>query len=144
VELEQSRIEFKPVRDRRRHMPEPPPVRLVAVADVHMPSAAGWETQLDDFYVKLFRFEREGAASGHLTYKSENFRLYFDVLEPPIHRDDFRPIGIEVPILSVIEQQLIEHELEYERLKGLSPGQQTLLLQDPAGNWLQVGEMKRV
>ena len=125
-------------------MPEPPPVRLVAVTDVHVPAAAGLEVELDDFYVKLPRFEREGADLGQITYKAENFRLYFDVLEPPIQRDDFRPIGIDVPVLAVIEQQLIERELEYERHKGLAAGQQTLLFQDPAGNWVQIGEMKRV
>src|SRR5689334_5128829 len=113
-------------------MPEPPPVRLVAVADVHVPAAAGLEVQLDDFYVKLLRFDREGADDGQVTYKSENFRLCFDVLEPPLQRDDFRPIMIDVPALSVIEDQIIEREIEYERHKGLAPGQKTLLFQDPA------------
>src|SRR5437764_639505 len=108
-------------------MPEPPPVRLVAIDDVHVPAAAGLEIQLDEFYVKLLRFEREGADRGDVIYKGESFRLYFDTLEPPFQRDDFRPIGIDVPALAVIEQQLIEREIEYERQKGLTIGQQTLL-----------------
>jgi hypothetical protein len=144
VELEESRIDFKPIRDRRPHMPEPPPVRLVAVADVHVPAAAGLEVQLDDFYVKLLRFDREGADLGQVTYKSENFRLCFDVLEPPIPRDDFRPIMIDVPSLSLVEEGIIQREIEYEKHKGLAPGHRTLLLQDPTGNWVQLGEMKRV
>jgi hypothetical protein len=41
-------------------MPEPLPVRLIAVADVRLPATAGFEHELDAFYVGLLGFEREG------------------------------------------------------------------------------------
>src|SRR5688572_7744007 len=44
--------------DRRPRMPEPLPVRVLAVEDVRLPATAGLEPQLDDFYVGLFGFER--------------------------------------------------------------------------------------
>jgi hypothetical protein len=144
MELEQSSVNFKPIRDRRPFMPEPPPVRLVAIDDVHVPAAAGVEIELDDFYVKLLKFEREETRREGIVYKSENFRLWFDVLEPPIQREDFRPIGIDVPSLSNLERELIEREIEYLWQKGLLAGQHTLLLKDPAGNWVQIGEFRRV
>ena len=144
MELEQSSIEFKPVRDRRPFMPEPPPVRLVAIEDVHAMAGADIEIELDDFYVKLLRFEREGSRREGIVYKAENFRLWFSVLEPPIQRADFRPISIDVPSLSNLERELIEREIEYQWQKGLTVGQQTLLLQDPATNWVQIGEIRKV
>jgi len=144
MKLEKSRINFKPGRDARPHMPEPPPVRLVAIEDVHLPAAAGLEVDLDQFYVKLLKFEREEAERGTIVYKAENFRLYFDVLEPPITRGDFRPIGIDVPSLLDLERQLIEREIEYQWQKGLIVATHTLLLQDPAGNWVQIGEFRKV
>ena len=49
---------FRPAVDRRPRMPEPLPVKLVAVADVRLLSAAGLERRLDAFYVGLFGFER--------------------------------------------------------------------------------------
>lgn len=144
MELEPSRITLKPPTDDRPTMPVPPPVRLVAVEDVHVPAAAGCERELDDFYVTLLRFDREGADHGEITYKAENARLRFDVLEPPITREDFRPIGIDVRSLQTIEKQLIDLEMDYEWQRGISPGHQTILLQDPAGNWVQIGETRIV
>jgi len=144
LELDEPTISFKPVRDRRPHMPQPPPVWLVGIDDIHLPAAAGLEIQLDEFYVGLLRFEREGAADGHITYKAENFRLCFDVLEPPLTREDFRPIGIDIPSLALIEHQLIEREIEFQWQRGLSLGRDTLLLQDPAGNWIALTERRAV
>jgi len=144
VELEQAAAQFKPVIDRRRHMPEPPPVWLVAVEDVHAPAAAGLETQLDEFYVGLLRFERQQAMTDQIIYKAENLRLCIDVVEPPVHRLDFRPIGIEVPSVAAVEQHLAQRQIEYEWQKGLTSGSQTLLLRDPAGNWVQIEERQRI
>jgi hypothetical protein len=144
VELQEPSIAFTPAKDTRPPMPEPPPVRLVAIEDVHAPAAAGLETRLDAFYVGLLKFLREGADAGRIIYKSENWRLHFDVLEPPIGREDFRPVGIDVPSLVLLERELIAGKIEYQWQKGLAAGQETLLLQDPAGNWLQIGLFHRV
>lgn len=144
MELEESSFNFKPVPDRRPLMPPPPPVRLIAIDDVHVPAAAGLERELDAFYVGLFGFERQGHDEGHLTYKSENFLLCFDVLEPPIERDDFRPIGIEVPSLSAARATLTEREIEHEFQRGLMPGVEIVLVRDPAGNWVSVSERRAI
>lgn len=142
MELDTPSVEFKPFLDRRPHMPEPPPVRLVAIEDVHVRAAAGLEVQLDEFYVELLRFDREGADCGCIIYKAENFRLCFDVAEPPIERADFRPVCVDLPSLAILELQLVEQEIEYQWQKGLSAGRHTLLFRDPAGNWVQAGEYR--
>ncbi|HEY7089157.1 MAG TPA: hypothetical protein VH518_13765 [Tepidisphaeraceae bacterium] len=116
----------------------------MAIDDLHVPAAAGLEIQLDEFYVSLLRFDREDAPRGQIIYKAENFRLCFDVLEPPIDRQDFRPIGIEVPSLTILQQQLIDREIEFQWLRGLSVARETLLLQDPAGNWVAITERREV
>lgn len=144
MELEESSIVFKPIYDTRPTLPEPPLVNLVAVADLHVPSAAGLEVKLDAFYVGLLKFEREGADAGHIIYKADNFRLCFDVLEPPIDREDIRPIGINVRSLQLLEKQLYKREIEFEKERGLFAGQLWFLLQDPAGNWLQIGESRPI
>src|SRR5690242_6029307 len=102
MDLDERTIDFKPVIDRRRHIPEPPPVRLVAVHDVRLPAPAGRECELHFFYIDLLLFERV-PADVFPAYRSENFSLRFDVLEPPLSRDDMRPTGIQVPSLAVLE-----------------------------------------
>jgi hypothetical protein len=107
-----------PARDRRPFMPEPPPVRLVAVEDVLVEAPAGVEPALDDFYVAMLQLEREdapprsGGAGAHhshhsqqedrteIVYKAENVRLRLAVREPPLPRPDMRPIGVEVRSLA--------------------------------------------
>jgi hypothetical protein len=143
MELEESRIDFKPVHDPRPHMPEPPPVRLVAVDDVHVPVAAGVEPELDGFYVALLRFERDIADAGAVIYKAENQRLCFDVLQPPIDRDTVRPIGIEILDLAALQRIFAEREMEFIHQRGLLPGDENLLLRDPAGNWVQISQFGR-
>ena len=141
LELEPSRGPFAPPRDERPHLPEPPPVRVVAVEDVHVPAVSGLAPQLDAFYVDLLKFAREPAEAS-LTYRAENVRLQFDVQRPPVEREDFRAVTIEVPVLADVEKKLIELETEYERQRGLLPGHDHLVLRDPAGNWVAVGEMR--
>jgi hypothetical protein len=141
LELEPARGQFKPALDERRHMPEPPPVRLVAVEDVHLAAVSGKAPELDALYVGLLRFEREPAEAA-LVYRAENFRLRFDVQRPPVERDDYRAAMIEVPDLAAVEKKLIEDEIEYERQRGLSPAHDQLVLRDPAGNWISLGEMR--
>lgn len=123
--------------DRRPRMPEPPPVRLVTVEDARLVAGAGLEVELDAFYEKLLGFERETPLDT-ICYRAENFRLRFDVIEPPLRRDDLRALGIEVPALVTIEHDLADAQIPYTRLKGLHPGQESLLVQDPAGNWVEL------
>ena len=141
---------FKAVVDRRPRVPDPLPVRLIAVADPRLPAAAGLECRLDAFYVGLFGFERRphdpdpGPADAVLSYRADNFTLHLSVREPPVRRTDLRPLGVEVPSLSALEEKLIDAEHEYERQRGLLPGEASIVLLDPAGNWLEVVEMKAV
>ena len=193
--------------DARRQMPEPLPVRLVAVADVRLPAPAGVERALDAFYVDLLGFVREGAppkprrliepllgvqgeppvtapplALGlrnredepagkseslpeQLTeappveetrtpagqsmlpgpvYLADNFALRFDILEGLIERETFRPLTVEVPSLAEAEAKLIEAEIEYTRQRGMNLGEESLVLLDPGGNWIEIVEMKIV
>jgi hypothetical protein len=143
MELDPVETSFVLKADRRARIPEPPPVRLGTVDDAHLPAPAGAEIQLDDFYVNLLQFEREADREFPI-YRAENFRLVFDVLEPPIARDDFRPVRIEVPSLQATEQKLLDAEMEYTRQRGLMPGDQSLVLLDPAGNWVEIHEGRQI
>ena len=58
--------------------------------------------------------------------------------------DSLRPLQIEIVSLVETEKKIIEAELEYSRQRGLTPGQETLLLLDPAGNWIELSEMRTV
>jgi hypothetical protein len=75
-------------------------------------------------------------------YRADNFRLRFQTLEPPVVRDGLRAQGIEVPSLAEAEAKLIEAEIEYTWERGLMPGRESLLLQDPAGNWVELVESR--
>lgn len=137
MDLEPSSIDFKPIPDTRPRIEPPPPVRVVAITDVHLPAPAGIEPELDAFYVGLLGFVPDpSGAEGKLVYQAENVNLVFDVLEPPIARDRLRPVEIELSSLPLVEQKLIEHEIPYERVRALLTGRDSLLLQDPAKNWV--------
>ena len=143
MELEPSPNFVPPPPDRRPLIPQPLPVRLIAVADVRMVATAGLEADLDQFYVTMLQFERDADAAG-IVYRAENFRLSFVLVEGLPERDDLRPQQIEVLSLAVAEQKLIDAELEYVRQRGLIVGSESLLLQDPAGNWVELVEAKRI
>jgi hypothetical protein len=139
MDLEDPIPNFAIEPDRRPRVPEPPPVRLVTIDDAHLIAMAGVERELDVFYLRILKFERE-AGSIYPVYCAENFRLIFDVHEPPVARDDLRPLGIEVPSLLSIEQRLIEAKMEYTRVRSLMPAHESLVLLDPAGNWIEISE----
>ena len=143
MELDEPTTEFAIAQDRRPRVPEPLPVRLVAIADARLIAPAGIERQLDAFYVGLWGFSRE-AESHFPVYRADNFSLRFDVLEPPVARDDLRPLAIEVLSLAQAEHKLIDHEIEYVRQKGINVGEESLVLLDPAGNWVQITEVRSV
>ena len=145
MNLETPDFEFKPQADERPRIPEPLPVRLVAVADVSVVTAAGVEKLLNVFYVDRLGFEREAdAAEATIVYRADNFRLILDVLEPPIVRDTLRPVAIEVRSLEELEGKLIADEVEFVKQKGVMPGQITFLFQDPAGNWVEIYERREI
>ena len=128
--------------DRGPRIPEPLPVRLVAVDDVRLPAPAGVEDKLDAFYVDLLEFQR---VAGELAYQSDNFMLRFEVArDRPIPHESLRPQGIEVMSLAQTEKRLLDQEIEYSRQRSLTPGQQSLLLLDPAGNWIVIEEMRLI
>ncbi len=133
--------------DRRPRIEEPLPVRLVAIADVTLPAQAGQERELDDFYCRMLEFVRvdvSGEEGQSLTYQADNFALRFVLQEGLIERQDYRPTMIEVRSLAEAEQKLIEREIEYTRQKGVAVGYESLLLQDPAGNWIELVETKEL
>lgn len=138
-ELMSDEAVWKPPPDERPRMPEPPPVRLLTVQDASLSAAAGLERDIDAFYVELLKFERM-EDDGPATYRAANFLLRFEVVEPPVIRDDLRVLGIEVDRLRDVERVLIERETPYVIQKGLTPGRRTLLLQDPAGNWIELSD----
>ena len=133
------------VPDQLPRVAEPPPVRLVAVEDVRLPTPPGRELELDRFYVDLWRFRREPHAE-QIVYKAENARLRLTVVAnpPPVERDVVRPQGIVVPSLRDAERLLAEAEVAYERQRGLMLGLYTILCQDPAGNWVELTELRKV
>ena len=110
------------------------------MADVHLPAAVGRETELNAFYVDVLQFLRQRGVGEELAFAAENFWLYFDLIEPPLERDSINPTNIEVPSLPSLRQKLNELEIEYEWVKSLLPGEYTISLQDPAGNWLAISE----
>lgn len=139
--------DFSPQPDRRPRMPEPLPVRLIAVDDVTLLALDGDEEALDDFYVALLQFEKLGPETlePQPAYRAENFLLRFEHGLPPVlARDSLRLQGIEVESLADTELKLIERELEYERQRGLQPGREVLVLRDPAGNWIEIVESREV
>jgi hypothetical protein len=143
MELEESSSPFTPEVDRRRRMDEPLPVKLIAVADVTLPCNAGLETALDRFYGSMLQFERDLNQEG-IVYRADNYRLRFQIFEGLIERESYRPLVIEVQSLADTEQKLIDREIEYEKQKGVFVGQISLTLLDPAGNYVELVESKKV
>ncbi len=121
-------------------MPEPPPVRLMAIADVHLPATRGCEQALDAFYVTLLAFERETTHDGFPIYHAEKHAVAFDLLDPPIERDRLPMTGVEVQSLYLLERALIDREYPYERVRSVEVGIEQIVLADPAGNWLVISE----
>jgi hypothetical protein len=144
MELEKPSIDFKGApEDKRLKVPEPPPVRLVAVEDVTLDATSADAAKLDEFYVGLLRFERDSKSPGHV-YKAENVRLQFNLSESPAVRDDMRATGVEIPSLADLELLLIDRQIAYAKERSLTLGHMTFLLRDPAGNWLRIAQVKRI
>lgn len=130
--------------DRRPRMDQPLPVRLVAVADMTLPAQAGLEEKLDRLYVRLLEFEKGPSDGQCIVYHAENFDLRFALREGLIERDDYRPAMLEVQSLADAEHKLVDAEIEYVRQKTVAVGEESLLLQDPAGNWIEIVERREI
>lgn len=144
IELEES-SGLGPTADLRPRMEEPPPVRLVAVDDVRLVTQPGIRDLLDRFYLDILQFFPDASESGTV-YRAENFRLRFEVIadQKPIDRDGMRPLRIEVRSLREAEHTLFEQQIDYTRERGLLPGMMSILLRDPAGNWIELVESPRI
>ncbi|MCC7350802.1 MAG: hypothetical protein IT446_09550 [Phycisphaerales bacterium] len=143
MELEPSRGDFQPEVDRRPRLDEPLPVRLVAVSDVKMAGRPKDGPALDQFYLDLLEFESEQTMCGPV-YRSDNFNLCFEWIEQERAEVDMKPVTIEVRSLARTELKLIEAKMEYTRQRGLVAGRESLLLLDPAGNWVELVEIQTI
>ncbi len=140
MELEPD-TNFKPIADRRPRIPEPPPVKLLVVDDVTLSAPTGLETRLDEFYSALLQFERDPQPEP-IAYHAENFIVRFVLSEVPPLRDDYRPLRIQVKSLDEAQDKLQRAEIGYARRRGVALGEQVLVLLDPAGNWVELVEMR--
>jgi hypothetical protein len=142
MELEPAGSEFAAKQDRRPHIPEPLPVRLIALADVTLLCSAMHETQLDDFYASMLLFVKE---LGHgIVYRADNFRLRFEIINGLIQRESYRRIMIEVQSLADTREKLDAREIEYTYEKTLTLGHESLWLTDPAGNNVEIVEFRAI
>jgi hypothetical protein len=141
IPLEAPSSAKKVKHDPRPKIEEPPPVRLMAVEDCQLWAAAGLERELDDFYVGLLNFERQ-QAENEIVYRAENLRLRVAVLECPLPREDYRPLALAVNSLGDLVGRLNEAKIEFVHHYGLTPGQDNLLVSDPAGNPVEITESK--
>ena len=141
---ETDRIELEPSTntplrpDLRRPMFEPPPVRVIAVSDVHLPAALGREAELASFYLDVLRFAPANRAGAALSFAAENVSVVFDLAEPPVDRDNLAPTMLEVLSLQGLRDALLTREIGYEMMHGLMPGTAHLLVRDPGGNLLAI------
>jgi hypothetical protein len=91
---------------------------------------------------------RPSATNEHVihgpVYLAENLRLHVEIHEPPIEHPDLRPVKVQVPLLSVITESLDQRQMAYTRQVGIFPGDRSILLQDAAGNWVEVTESRPI
>lgn len=126
--------------DQRPSVPEPPTVRLVAIADVRLSVRPSELPELDRLYVEVLGFERVVGPSSGTAFRAENAELIFNVSEPEQPRTHLRMIAVEVPSLATIEQRLLDRGIEFQWQKSLQPGHDSILVLDPGGNWIEVRE----
>jgi hypothetical protein len=144
IELDEPATAFVPVHDKRPAIPQPPPVHLVAIDDVHLPAPIGLRDHLDRCYLTALGFLAEPARdnAAAIVYRADNFRLCFDLKQPPLQRDGVRVTVIQVVSLPDVRQRLIDQKIEHETVRGLDPGSELVILRDPAGNWLALAECR--
>src|SRR5688572_11734406 len=122
-------------------MPEPLPVWIAAVEDVTMVAQCGLELEHDDLYVKVLLMEKEQPPEdGWWAYRADNVRVRFQIKEGLLARESYRPLQVVLPSLKEVEARLFEHEIEYTKERGLTPGSKMILVLDPSGNRVEVTE----
>jgi hypothetical protein len=129
---------FRPVYDERRVMPEPPPVRLVAISDVTVIARPGHDEELIALYCDVFGMLRDDGRP--LRVRAENFSITFEPGDVPIEHSTLRPIGVEVPSLAMLEEKLIDAGIEHLRQQSVQAGQEAILILDAGGNWVEARE----
>ncbi|MCY2952435.1 MAG: hypothetical protein NTU53_10710 [Planctomycetota bacterium] len=146
IPIEPSAVPLAPAaEDKRPKMPQPLPVRLIAVDDVSLPARSGLEPDMDHLYVTLLGFLRTPSPSSTLIYQADNFRLCFTLAEGLIPHDTHRPAQIEILwSLGDLELKFVELEIPYTRQRALTPGSEALVLLDPSGNWLEITEHRQL
>jgi hypothetical protein len=121
-------------------------VQLVAITDITLLAAAGLEKNLDQFYVGLLGFERQDtlpdANDPTLVYRAANVRLNLHVVEKQPPRQDYRPAGVIVPSLEDLMRRFTDAQIAFLRQRSLMPGTESLLVNDPAGNLLEITESR--
>lgn len=142
MELEQTDGTFVPGADPRPKLPDPLPVRLIAVSDVRLPTARADLEKLEEFYVGVWGFQPDPAEPG--VFHADNFALRFDVHDGQFHREDFRPLVMEIASIDAAEKKLVDLDYEFVREHHLSRATAVLVLKDPAGNWIEIAEKKIV
>lgn len=123
-------------------MSEPPPVRLVAVEDVRVDAPVDSQAALNEFYGDMLKFNREYADGDVVVFGAENFRLLIRLVDPPVLRDDLRPILIEIPDLLAMENALVARKIDYQRIRRLTLAHASLVLMDPARNFVELLEYR--
>ncbi len=117
-------------------LPEPPPVWVEAVTDVQLPMTAGLEVELDAFYTQLLPFVRSDGDPPR--YEAENVAIGFVVHETPPDRGHARPTMMKLRHFVSFVTRLQEDQVPFDAIRGIGPGDDAVLLRDPAGNWLQI------
>lgn len=134
---------FNPAPDLRPRIPEPLPVKLVAVSDMRIKGTTGMRLAFDAFYRSVLGF---GPVDDPETwaYQTENYQLIVEGVEGLVERLDYRPVQVIVTSLATIIERLDEREIAYERQRGLQVGLFSLRILDPSGNGVEVSEEIRI
>jgi hypothetical protein len=143
MELDQPSEPFEPAPDGRPKIPEPLPVKLVAVADIRIKGTTGMRLAFDAFYIGVLGF---GTVSQPevWAYQAENFQLIVDGVEGLVERVDYRPVMVIAASLAAIVERLNEGEIAFEALRGIQAGQFSVRVLDPSGNGVEVSEEIRI
>jgi hypothetical protein len=143
IDLDQPIGPFKPAPDLRPRIPEPLPVKLVAVADMRIKGTTGMRLAFDGFYMGVLGFGPVDDPEAW-AYQTENFQLIVEGVEGLVERLDYRPVPVVAASLAAIIERLNEREIPFERQRGLQVGQFSLRVLDPSGNGVEVSEEIRI
>ncbi len=127
--------------DLRPYAPQPIPVRLIAVADMKLPAPPGSYDQLAHVYVSILGFVADPSAGA---FVADNHAIRIEFTDRPIIREDYRPVGVEVPSLMEVQKKLLDAEIEFIVQRGIMIGDTCLAFADPAGNLLEVFEIRAI